>query len=95
MRAHALQRDSDRDFEDRCPFGATGVNGCENVTKGSERAARWRTAALLTGGSAVGVLVTGTVLYLVRDSDASRTHASEAVLQPWVTPTSIGLAGAF
>jgi hypothetical protein len=95
VRAYALQRDTDRDFEDRCPFGATGVNGCENVTKGSEQAARWRTAALLTGGSAVGLLVTGTVLYLVRDSDTSRTHASEAVLQPWVTPTSIGLVGAF
>jgi hypothetical protein len=95
VRAHALQRESDRNFEDRCPFGATGVNGCENVTKGSERAAQWRTAALLAGGSAVGVLITGTVLYLVRGSDISRTHASEAVLQPWVTPTSIGLAGAF
>lgn len=94
FRAQSLQQDADDDFAQRCPFGATGFNGCNRVTEGSERAARWRTAALVTGIGALGALVAGTVVYFTGESSTS-APASDSALQPWVTPTSMGLAGAF
>lgn len=95
LHAHRLQQDADGDFQQRCPLGATGLNGCDNITEGSEQAARWRTVALLTGVGTLGVLVTGTVLYLGGDSTNSRGVANAAAPKLWVGASSIGFAGVF
>jgi hypothetical protein len=92
--AHRVQRNADADFARQCPFGATGVDGCEKFTAGSERAARWRTGALLTGIGAFGALVGGTALYFL-DGRSSPTATIEASIQPWVSPTGVGLSGTF
>jgi hypothetical protein len=96
LRAQALQREADRKYAEQCPSGATGTNGCVNITDDSERVAGWRTVGLVTGLGALGVLVTGTVLYFFPgDSTTARTDASAASLQPWASTSAVGVAGTF
>jgi hypothetical protein len=96
LHARGMQLNADRNFAERCPFGATGINGCDNITDDSRRAARWRTAGLVTGVGALGVLVTGTVLYfLTGDSTTSQADVSNVSLQPWAGATGLGVAGMF
>jgi hypothetical protein len=95
LEAGSTQNDADDEFERRCPLGA-GVDGCENTTDGDQKAARWRTAALVTGVGAVGAIAGGAVLYLL-DSSSPAGGATEASVQPWISPRATGVfvSGAF
>lgn len=95
LHARGIQKEADRDFARQCPRGATGVEGCDRTTEGSERSARWRTAALGTGIGALGVLVTGTVLYFMAGSTTSNEQASIPDVQPWITGSNVGVRGTF
>jgi hypothetical protein len=95
LEANRLQNEADADFDRRCPFGTSAEPGCEKVTAGSAKAANWRTGALLTGMGALGLIVTGTVYYLV-DSPPDPVASSQQVsLQPWVSVDSVGVTGTF
>lgn len=91
LHAKSVQDDADDDFERRCPRGA-GPIGCD--AQGSQPAANWRTAGLVTGVAAAAALATGTVLYIL-DSGVSRERASETSVRPWVSPGGVGVSGAF
>jgi hypothetical protein len=91
--AESVQDEANDDFDSRCPKGG-GFGECE--TRGSQAAANWRTAGLLTGIGAFGALATGTVLYFWNSGGANEDeHVSEASVQPWVSPTGIGISGTF
>jgi hypothetical protein len=97
LESNRLQNNADKEFAQRCPLGAATQTGCENRTSGDEKAATWRSAALVTGIGALGAIVTGTVLYWLDDSSAAerRGQAEEASVRPWVNPTGIGISGTF
>jgi hypothetical protein len=95
LEGNRIQNDADEEFERRCPLGA-GIGEGENVTDGSERAAHWRTAGLLTGIGALGALATGTVFYFIDSSGPPGSrHGNEVSVEPWLSPAGVGVSGRF
>jgi hypothetical protein len=96
LESKSIQDEANDHFAETCPFGATNSGPCAQTLDQDRKAAHWRTAALVTGIGAVGALATGTVLYFLHSSGSDeREPAEQATMTPWVSPTGIGLSGAF
>lgn len=95
LHAVSIQNEADEEFAKICSSGSRDDSSCAGSTGRDNQAAQWRTGALVTGVGALGALVTGTILYLVRDRADTDAVANEAFLEPWLSPAGIGLAGSF
>lgn len=95
LEANSAQKEADDEYAQRCPFGAV-TEDCGAATRGDEKAASLRTATLVTGIGALGAAVGGTIFYLLDERSASPDGtATEASIRPWLSPTGIGVSGAF
>jgi hypothetical protein len=93
--SNRIQTEADEDFAQRCPGGASDLEGCENSTAGDARAANWRTASLVTGIGALGAIVAGTVMYFTAEPHSASSLDEESFVHPWLSPTGVGLSGIF
>jgi hypothetical protein len=94
LKANSTQKQADADYTGRCPFGSV-TEDCTGSMEGDVKAAHWRTAALVTGIGALGAVVGGTILYLLGDDPSRGGGTAEASVQPWFSPTGVGVSGAF
>jgi hypothetical protein len=92
-----LQNEADDEFARRCPQGLDPTDDlCMRTTAMDARAARWRTATVLTGVGAGSALVGGTVLYWLDLRSASQSGKSKpGSMGAWVSPAGVGLYGMF
>lgn len=96
LNAIRLQNNADEAFATSCPNGEDpSAASCVRALETDARAANWRTATLLTGVGAAGLLIGGTVLYLIDGGATPSGEADEASVQPWVSPNSLGVSGTF
>ena len=95
LEANGMQSQANEDYGRRCPLGGVTAE-CTGATQGDEKAADWRTAALLTGAGALGAIVGGTILYLLDGPSSGGGEATEAAaVQPWLGPNGVGVSGVF
>lgn len=101
VESRRLQNEADEAFDSGCPNGANRADAeCASALADDATAAHWRTAAVITGVGALGVLIGGLVLYHTLDSrstaDRDRGAGENAeALKAWIGPTGFGVSGSF